>query len=246
MTTQTRPQGLSIIVPAYNEERTICRVLCDLIALQPDFPMEIIVLSDGSKDRTSEIVLEPRHIFNVRFVDNKVNQGKGNVVRQGIEMATNSHVLIFDADLEYFASDIPAMFKPIQMGLANVVFGSRNRGINTMQPSFIFSLGRTVMTLYMNILFGSAITDLHTCFKLIPVEYLLNGDLKENGFGLDTEMTCLLLKNRVHPFEVPITYVGRTAAQGKKITKRDALICLKIITVKRFKRSKGVEPYVSV
>ena len=114
-----------------------------------------------------------------------------------------------------------------------------------MQPSFIFSLGRQVMTLYMNMLFGSAITDLHTCFKLIPVEYLLNGDLKENGFGLDTEMTCLLLKNHVHPFEVPITYVGRTAAQGKKITKKDALICLKIITVKRFKKSRKVDSYAA-
>jgi len=102
---KARVMGLSVIVPAFNEERTICKVLCDLIKLEHDFPLEIIVINDGSTDKTSEIVLDPRHLFNIRFVDNQINQGKGKVVRQGIEMARYSHTLIFDADLEYFAHD---------------------------------------------------------------------------------------------------------------------------------------------
>ena len=234
----SRGLGLTVIVPAFNEERTVCKVLCDLIALKSDIPMEIIVLSDGSTDRTAEIVLDPLHIFNVRFVDNEKNQGKGNVVRQGIALANYSHTLIFDADLEYFASDIPKMFQAIKAGYADVVFGSRVRGVNTSQPSLIFSIGRTFLTFYMNVLFGSAITDLHTCLKLIPTRALREANLKENGFGLDTEITCSLLKNKVYPFEVPITYVGRTKAQGKKIGIMDGLICLKIVTLKRISRNK--------
>ena len=235
--TSSLPLGLSIIVPAYNEERTICQVLCELINLEREFPLEIIVLSDGSTDRTKEIVLSPKHIFNVRFVDNPVNQGKGNVVRQGIAMATYSHTLIFDADLEYFAIDIPNMFSFIKSGIAEVVFGSRVRGVNTAQPSLAYSLGRSFLTHYMNVLFGSTITDLHTCLKLIPTEVLRDSTLTENGFGLDTEITCELLLRKLHPFEVPITYVGRTATEGKKIGPRDGLICLKIVTAKRFSRN---------
>ena len=235
--TSNLPTGLSIIVPAYNEERTICQVLCELINLEYTFPVEIIVLSDGSTDATKEIVLHPKHIFKVRFVDNEVNQGKGNVVRQGIAMAIYSHTLIFDADLEYFASDIPNMFSFINSGIADVVFGSRVRGVNTAQPSLAFSLGRSFLTHYMNVLFGSTITDLHTCLKLIPTQVLRQSELTENGFGLDTEITCELLRRKLHPFEVPITYVGRTTTQGKKIGPKDGLICLKIVTAKRFSRS---------
>ena len=235
--TSSIPKGLSIIVPAYNEERTICQVLCELINLEYTFPVEIIVLSDGSTDATKEIILHPKHIFNVRFVDNKVNQGKGNVVRQGIAMATYSHTLIFDADLEYFAVDIPNMFSFIKSGIAEVVFGSRVRGVNTAQPSLAYSIGRSFLTHYMNVLFGSTITDLHTCLKLIPTDVLRQSELTENGFGLDTEITCELLRRKLHPFEVPITYVGRTANQGKKIGPKDGLICLKIVTAKRFSRT---------
>lgn len=235
--TSNLPTGLTIIVPAFNEERTICRVLCELINLEWAFPAEIIVLSDGSTDATKEIVLHPTHILNVRFVDNEINQGKGNVVRQGIAMAKYSHTLIFDADLEYFAADIPNMFRFIESGIADVVFGSRVRGVNTAQPSLAFSIGRSLLTLYMNVLFGSTITDLHTCLKLIPTEVLRASALTENGFGLDTEITCELLRRKLHPFEVPITYVGRTASEGKKIGPKDGLICIKIVTVKRFSRA---------
>ena len=244
--TSSLPLGLTIIVPVYNEERTICQVLCELINLEYSFPVEIIVLSDGSTDSTRDIVLQPKHIFNVRFVDNAVNQGKGNVVRQGIKMAKYSHTLIFDADLEYFATDIPNMFSFIHNGTAQVVFGSRVRGVNTAQPSLAFSIGRSFLTHYMNVLFGSTVTDLHTCLKLIPTQVLRSATLTENGFGLDTEITCELLRRKLHPFEVPITYVGRTATEGKKIGAKDGLICLKIVTAKRlskkFKEERKILP----
>jgi len=233
---KARVMGLSVIVPAFNEERTICKVLCDLIKLEHDFPLEIIVINDGSTDKTSEIVLDPRYLFNIRFVDNQINQGKGKVVRQGIEMARYSHTLIFDADLEYFAHDIPGMFKPISAGMTDVVFGSRIRGNYTSQPSFFFSIGRSLLTLYINLLFNSTITDLHTCLKLIPTNILQTAEFTENGFGLDTEITCLLLRNGILPFEIPITYIGRTAANGKKIGISDGFVCVKIATAKRFSK----------
>jgi hypothetical protein len=129
------------------------------------------------------------------------------------------------------------MFSFINSGIAEVVFGSRVRGVNTAQPSLAFSLGRSFLTHYMNVLFGSTVTDLHTCLKLIPTDVLRQSELTENGFGLDTEITCELLRRKLHPFEVPITYVGRTATQGKKIGPKDGLICLKIVTAKRFSRT---------
>jgi hypothetical protein len=115
------------------------------------------------------------------------------------------------------------------MGVASIVYGVRIRGINSMQPSFIFALGRRVLTGIANILYGTAITDLYTCLKLFPVDFLRSIELTESGFGLDTEMTALALRNRLKPFEIPITYVGRTASEGKKIKFSNAFESVSIL-----------------
>jgi dolichol-phosphate hexosyltransferase len=228
--------GLTIIVPVYNEEKTLCKALCQLIEASSSYPSEIIVVNDGSMDSSASIIREFKHLLNIRFVDLTENRGKGNAVRVGISLASMSHVIIFDVDLEYSPYDIARLFSAVQMGLANVVYGVRMPGLNSMQPSLTFAWGRRILTQVTNIIYGSAINDLHTCLKLIPIDFLRKLELTESGFGLDTEITALLLRNGLRPFEMPITYIGRGALEGKKIRKRDGLDCLRILIKKRFSK----------
>ena len=232
----TRLLGLSIVVPVYNEERTVGRVLSDLLGLQVDFPIEIILVDDGSCDGTTEKIKRFSVSGNIKLVELEKNHGKGYAVQQGIREASLSHLLIFDADQEYFVTDIPKLFFAIQQGYSQVVFGARMRGVNTMQPSLTHAVGRKLITLFANVLYGTAISDLHTCLKLVPVELLIDCELKEKGFGLDTELTCHLLRSKIYPFEVPITYVGRSIQDGKKIRIRDAVVSFRIILFMRFTR----------
>ena len=230
--------GLSIVVPVYNEEITVKRVLSDLLGLVVDFPLEIILVDDGSNDGTREIIKNFSESGNIKLIELEENHGKGYAVQQGILEASLSHLLIFDADQEYFVTDIPKLFFAIQQGYSQVVFGTRMRGVNTMQPSLAHAIGRGLMTFFANVLYGTAISDLHTCLKLVPVELLINCELKEKGFGLDTELTCHLLRSKIYPFEVPITYVGRSIQDGKKIRIRDAVVSFRIMLYMRFSSRK--------
>jgi glycosyltransferase involved in cell wall biosynthesis len=235
------PLGLTVIVPVFNEASRICEALCELVSVDVNFPFEIIVINDGSTDNTRDIIKWPMHLFHIRFIDLPENKGKGHAVRLGISLAEYSHALVFDADLEYFGHDIPRLFRPIQMGVASIVYGVRIRGINSMHPSFIFALGRRVLTAITNILYGTAITDLHTCLKLFPVDFLRSIELTESGFGLDTQMTALALRNGLKPFEIPITYVGRTASEGKKIKFSHAFECVSILVRCRLSKPLGYQ-----
>jgi glycosyltransferase involved in cell wall biosynthesis len=228
------PTGLSIIVPVYNEESYVKGVISQLKNINTNFDYEIIIVNDGSTDGSSEILKSialGKHYYLLHY---PFNTGKGSAVRKGIEQANFSHILIFDSDNEYFASDIAKLFEPISKGDADIVFGVRTPGAETVSHSFIHSLGRVIMTKYANIMFGTKIQDLHTGLKLISTKLLRSLSLEEDGFGLDTEITCLLLKSEIVPFEIPIRYVGRTIADGKKIRFKDALICFKIITHVKF------------
>ena len=233
--------GLTIIVPVFNEEKTICSAICELVTINADFPYEVIVINDGSTDLTSKILKWPKHILNIRYVEKTKNEGKGQAVRDGLDLARYSHVLIFDADLEYFGHDIARLFRPIQMGIAPAVYGIRIRGINNMQPSFLFAYARKFLTFTANLIYGTAISDLHTCLKLFPRDFLRSLELRENGFGLDTEITALALKTGILPFEIPVTYVGRTKEQGKKIRISDGFKCIKILISVRMRDNVDYE-----
>jgi len=226
--------GLSLIVPVFNEQSSVCEILCDLIAMETNFRYEIIVINDGSTDASSEIINRLEHLLHIRYVNLKVNQGKGHAVRAGISLASYSHTLIFDADLEYSAFDIPRLMVPIMAGRADFVYGVRIRGINNLQPSYLYAVGRKFITTIANVIYGSAISDLYTCLKLLPTEFLREILLVENGFGLDAEISCQMLRNGFRPFEIPVSYIGRTHAQGKNIKFGDALVCLAVILKKRF------------
>jgi glycosyltransferase involved in cell wall biosynthesis len=241
--TDSQNLGLTIVVPVFNEEKTVCEILCDLISLDSSFRYEIIVINDGSTYSSSRIIKDLGHLLHVRYVELTKNQGKGNAVRTGIDLASYSHVLIFDADLEYSAFDIPRLMVPIMAGKADFVYGVRVRGINNLQPSHLYAVGRRFITTIANVIYGSAISDLYTCLKLLPTEFLRSIDLVENGFGLDAEISCQMLRNGFRPFEIPVTYVGRTHAEGKNIKFSDAIVCLKVIVKKRFVAKKRFEEF---
>lgn len=234
------PFRLSIIVPSYNERFTILEVLDGLLSLDiPGKELEIIVVNDGSTDG-SRALLDTFDDSRLVTLHHPRNLGKGAAVRTGIAAAKGSHILIFDADHEYDVGDIPRLVTPILSGRAEVVYGNRLSGFGTVHPSLWHAVGNRSMTLFANLLFGSAISDLHTCLKLIPMPLLDSFNLDEGGFGLDTEISAEVLRAGFRPFEVPISYVGRSKDEGKKIRASDALRCIFVLVKVRF---RPVTPY---
>jgi glycosyltransferase involved in cell wall biosynthesis len=226
---------LSILMPVYNESRTIRAAIDRVLAVDYPCPVELIVIDDGSQDGTVEILQELTE-RGVRLVCHPRNRGKGAAVRSGVVHASGSHMVILDADLEYSPADIPAMLGPVLDNRADHVFGARIFGLNTRFRSFKFAMGGRALTLAANILFDSCLTDLHTCLKLVPVADFRAVRLSENGFGLDTELTARLLRAGVRPFEVPVSYDGRSVEDGKKISWRDGFQCLSILVKVRTER----------
>jgi dolichol-phosphate hexosyltransferase len=244
---------LSIIVPSYNERSTILKVLDNLLSLDvPGKELEIIVVNDGSTDGT-QALLETFDDSRLVRMHHSTNLGKGAAVRTGIAAAKGSHMLIFDADQEYDVADIPRLITPVLSGRAEVVYGNRMSGFGTVHPSLWHAVGNKAMTLLANLLFGSAISDLHTCLKLVPMPLLKSFDLSEGGFGLDTEISAEVLRAGYRPFQVPISYVGRSKEEGKKIRLSDAMRCVYVLAKVRArpvtpygKRDKTLAPLVSV
>ena len=241
---------LTIVVPAYNEEPTIIRVLEALASQITQSDVEIIVVDDGSTDRTWDILQSTMHNQHVT-VRHEVNRGKGAAVRTGMGLATGTHMLVFDADSEYDPADLPRLVAPILSGRAEVVYGVRVRGAGTSFPSLINVVGNRLMTAVTNVLFGSAMSDLHTCLKLLPIPMLRRMRLAEEGFGLDTEISAELLRLGFRPYEVPVSYVGRSREEGKKIRLRDAFRCFVVLLKVRLRgrtkhgtRDKSIAPPV--
>lgn len=227
-----RPVRLSLVVPVYNEERTLPGVLAALAALDVGVELEVLVVNDGSTDATASIL---DAVSDRRFtvVHLPRNRGKGHAVLEGIARAAGTHLLVFDADDEYSTDDLPALVAPLRTGRAEVVYGVRLGGMNSTQPSLLHAVGNRIMTWSVNVLYGCAIHDLHTCLKLLPLPLLRDLRLTERGFGLDTEITCEMLRKGFRPFEVPVSYVGRTKEEGKKIAFRDALRCFQVMVAVR-------------
>lgn len=226
--------SLSIVMPVFNEEKTVLTAIRRVLAVDYPCPVELIVVNDGSVDDTQKLLstLDPRR---VKVLAQK-NAGKGAAVRSGIAQARGSHVLVLDADLEYAPADIPLLLAPVIRGDADHVFGTRVLGVNTRFPSFKYALGGRLTTLVANLLYDSCLTDMHTCLKLLPLSHFRSLTLRENGFGLDTELTARLLRGGVRPYEVPISYLGRSFDEGKKISWRDGFTCLAILVKVRAER----------
>jgi dolichol-phosphate hexosyltransferase len=223
-----RPLSLSIIMAAFNEERTIAQAIQEILAIEFPCDIELIVVNDGSTDKTPELLAEVRDP-RVTVHHHDQNRGKGAALRSAAAIASGTYVLPFDADLEYAAEDVARMLDPIVKGRCKVVYGVRLFGYNTVYRSYRYAMGNKMLTRIANVLFDACLSDLHTCLKLIPADLLRSIKLKESGFGLDTEITASLLRLGVRPFEIPVSYFGRSHAEGKKITWRDAVACVGIL-----------------
>ena len=219
---------LSILMPAYNEENRVIKAVAEILGTCYPCDIELIVVDDGSTDATASL-LSQFHDSRMIVHRHPVNKGKGAALRSAASLATGTHLLPFDADLEYAAEDIPRLLEPVLRGRCDVVYGTRLFGCNTVYQSYRYALGNRLLTLLTNIFFNANISDLHTCLKLMPATVIREFSLNEIGFGLDTEVTALLLLRGIRPFEVPISYYSRSHAEGKKISWRDGIKCVWIL-----------------
>lgn len=213
---------LSIIIPAYNEADTIQTVLKKLLAQK--VVREIVVIDDASTDQTATKVNTIKN-KKIRLIKHPKNMGKGKAIQTGLKNITGDYVLIQDADLEYDPADIDALIQPVKQGKTTVVYGSRFMGPHTNMYYWHY-LGNKFLNFLVNILYNSILSDMETCYKLIPADLMRQLNLKSNDFRIEPEITCKLLKRRVTIMEVPISYVGRRFEEGKKITWHDGYLAL--------------------
>lgn len=218
---------LSILVPVYNEARTLPLILDKLFRLRiPDAELEFIFIDDASGDDSSRILEQwAAGRQNARLVRHDRNRGKGAAVRTGLACAAGEVVVIQDADIEYDPADLPAMMRPILAGEADVVFGSRNL-LDNPRYSRIYYWGNLLLNACVFLLYGKYVTDMETCYKMMKRRIFLDLNLRSNGFDIEPEITAKLLRRGIRIAEVPIHYVPRSRAEGKKITAWDGLRAL--------------------
>ncbi len=214
---------VSFLIPAYNEADTIGEVLERIAAL--DLDSQVIVVDDGSRDATAAIA-EAAGATVIR----KPNRGKGAAIRRAIQEADGDIAVIQDADMEYDPAEVPELIEPIVRGAADVVFGSRLRG-GKPQRAFLFwhLVGNRFLSLVTNALFNTTLSDMETGYKAFRLDVLRSLDLRENGFGIEPEITGKVCKRKLRIYELPISYYGRTHDEGKKITWRDGFRALWVL-----------------
>ena len=213
---------LSVIVPAYNEAATIEAALRQL--QQVPLRLEVIAVNDASTDGTGTILdgLAASGLVR-RVLHHPTNRGKGAALRTGIAAATGSVIVAQDADLEYDPAELPRLLAPIKEGRADAVYGSRFQGGPHRVLFFWHSIGNRLLTLVSNMLTNVNLTDMETCYNLVRADLLQRLPLTAERFGIEVELTARLVQAHARIWELPISYSGRTYAEGKKITWRDGL-----------------------
>ena len=214
---------LSILMPAYNEEATI--ELAIRRVLEADIgtdDYELVLVDDGSTDGTREILQSGDWPEQVRINYADRNGGKGRAIREALRVASGRFSVILDADLEYDPSDLQRLLPPVRDGRADAVYGTRAFQSHSAY-SFWYVMGNRFLSMATNVIFNTWITDVYTCFKLMPTELMRSLELHENGFGIEAEITGQLLRTGADIYEVPISYVARSREQGKKIRPTDGL-----------------------
>ena len=220
---------LSIIIPCYNEQKTIS-VILDKVRNLKNYDKEIIIVDDCSTDGTKEILKKLENSIEIKILYNDKNRGKGYCIKKGIDSSTGSVLIIQDADLEYDPSDIPKLINPIKNGNADVVYGSRFAGSEEKRVLFYWhSLGNKFLTTLSNMFTNLNLTDMECCYKAFKSKIIKDINLKEKRFGFEPEITAKISKKDIQIYEVGIKYFGRKYSEGKKITWVDgfrAIYCI--------------------
>lgn len=227
---------LTVVVPAYNEGRTIHRILDKIktVVLINDIQKEIVIVNDCSTDNTEEAILKyisENASLDIRYYKHEINKGKGAALHTGISKATGDYLIIQDADLEYDPNEYNDLLKPVVAGFADVVYGSRFMGSNPHRVLFFWhTIGNKFLTFLSNAFTNLNLTDMETCYKLFNTKLIQGIPLKEARFGFEPEVTIKIAKIKgIRIYEVGISYYGRTYDEGKKIGWKDgfrAIYCI--------------------
>ena len=227
---------LSIIIPAYNEDRTIHLILDRIkdVNLKNGIAKEIIIVNDCSADDTEKAVenfIAANPSLEIKYLKHEVNKGKGAALRTGISRATGEYLIVQDADLEYDPKEYNDMLKPVMAGFADVVYGSRFIGGNPHRILFFWhTIGNRVLTFLSNMFTNMNLTDMESCYKLFNTKMIQSVSLKENRFGFEPEVTAKISRiHNIRIYEVGLSYYGRSYEEGKKIGWKDgfrAVYCI--------------------
>lgn len=226
---------LSILMPVYNERATLAVAVKEVLNVDYPCDVELIIVDDGSTDGTRGLYQALESDSRVKVHMHSRNQGKGAAIRTASTLAAGDYLIMCDADQEYSPADIPALLSPVISGEAEVVYGTRTFGSHNAY-SYLYVLGNKGVTTLANVLFNCYISDLETCFKLLPANLYRSLNIRETGFGMEAEITGKLLRRGVRPYEVPVSYRSRTREAGKKLTWRDGLEAVWILLRERYSR----------
>jgi glycosyltransferase involved in cell wall biosynthesis len=234
---------VSIVIPVRNEHDTVVQLIERVRAVDCGMPKELIVVDGASTDGTREALLALGEGPDLHFVFEERARGKGRAVRTGFERATGDIVMVQDADLELDPSEIPSLLAPIAEGRTDVVFGSRFKGRGRGRTPLVGYAGNFGLTQAANILYGARLTDILTCYKVMRSHVARALELQCNGFDLDAEITCRLLRDGYPIVEVPVTYDPRGADEGKKLSPSVGWSVLRAILRVRFspRRTRAID-----
>jgi len=213
---------LSILMPAYNEQATIERAIERVLETDALQGYELVVIDNGSRDRTTEILAGGRWPSHVRTLRIEKNKGKGDAIRAGLREVRGKYTGILDADLEYNPSDLATLLEPLREDIADAVFGTRVFQAHTAF-GFWYVVGNKVLNLAASLIYDSWLTDFNACLKVMPTELFRSLPLRSNGFTIEAEITARVLSSGARLHEMPISYVARQREEGKKVTAADGI-----------------------